>query len=159
MRKPLQAPNLQDKGSVTPMKSVVVDPQITLQPEVIQQYGANSGLFNFSGFNPGGVILMNLSPRYKIRIIDIWARATGTPALNDALEIRKIDSLGNSLLITTLKFVASKFDCKRYTAGDPAAVLSYFTIDPTIGEGIRVSSPAPSITGGCEVFIEFVLVN
>jgi hypothetical protein len=155
---PIESDGLLDRGSVTPMKSVIVGTQTTLQPTVLAQYGTSTGTFKFSGFGAGGVLVMQVAPRYRIEIIDCWAKGNATPAGNETVTIQKVPAVGLPLAIagpTTMAFAGTLLETVRYTLGEPTAVLANFTVDPALGEFIRVTG---AVTGGATVTILFNLV-
>jgi hypothetical protein len=140
------------------MKSVIVGTQTTLQPTVLAQYGTGLGEFKFSGFGVGGILIMQVAPRYRIEIIDCWAKGNATPVNPENIVIEKVNAAGVALPVATLTFLGGLLETVRYTVATAAAVLANFTIDPALGEFIRVTGTEPGITGGATITILFNLV-
>ena len=136
-------------------------PTVVTAP-IFASYGQGSGLLRFSGFIRASSII-ELVPKFKIEIIDIWLRANGAaPGAGEGVVITKVNNtLGTSVILTTLQFTAgTPSECKRFVSSFPVnAVQANFVINPAIGDIIRVQDAgAAGIVGGASVNLIIVRV-
>jgi hypothetical protein len=156
---PIETDGMIDRRSITPMKFVPIDAQTTLQPTVLAQYGAGLGVFKFADFDPLAlvpVLTMQITPAYRIQIQDILVRSNATPAAFpvETITVEKVNALGVARLLCTIALAGALLEMIRYTSSTAGMVLADYTIDPTIGDFIRVTAPI-GVTGGATTIIIF----
>jgi hypothetical protein len=154
---PIETDGMVDRRSITPMKFVPIDAQTTLQPTVLAQYGAGLGVFKFADFDPLAlvpVLTMQMTPAYRIQIQDLLARGNATPGALETIIFEKVTALGAVLPMCTLTFAAALIETQRYVASTGGTLLTNYTIDPALGEIIRVRAPT-GVTGGATAIIVF----
>lgn len=162
MRKPLEVADLLDLSAVTPMKSVVYDFQTTTTPVVPNgNNGSVIGKFIFDGFGigPNDVRTMEITPRYKIRIIDIHVQSKATANLGESVTVSApVGILTNQLATlafgggTPCEFVDYRF-CPFF-----ATMGAGFTVDPLISTS-KIKVTSAGVTGGCIVTVKFCLIT